>query len=128
MNYELCVGLCVSLFYYPRCTMRRAALADKQVDNVQVVVMYGNMQWSQTILQKQKSKVPQTLEDQTIIYSSFFQGYSQPLYVYLTFPAAFGLAPLSNRSSATSTLPYLEATWSGVNPFYSGTNEEEDTI
>lgn len=37
--------------------------------------------------------------------------------VFVTFPAAFGLAPLSNNSSATSTFPYLEATCSGVKPF-----------
>lgn len=35
----------------------------------------------------------------------------------LTFPAAFGCASRSNRSSATLTLPYLAATWRGVNPF-----------
>lgn len=34
--------------------MRRTSLADEQVNNIQVVVMYSNMQWSQTILQKQK--------------------------------------------------------------------------
>lgn len=36
--------------------MWRPALANQQVDNVQVVVMYSNMQWSQTILQKQNQK------------------------------------------------------------------------
>lgn len=37
-----------------------------------------------------------------------------------TFPAALGLAPLSSSSSATSTLPYLDATCSGVKPFCRG--------
>lgn len=46
---------------------------------------------------------------------------------WLTFPAAFGFAPLSRRSSATSTFPYLEATWRGVKPFYSNEEEEEKT-
>ena len=40
----------------------------------------------------------------------------------LTFPAALGLAPLSRRSSATSTFPYLEDTWRGVKPFCSKEN------
>lgn len=76
-----------------------------------------------------ESKVSQTVEDETILHSSFdFFPYCHDVYVSLTFPAALELAPLSNKSSATSTLPYLEATWSGVKPFYRGTNEEVDTI
>lgn len=54
--------------------------------------------------------------------------YSYTLNVPLTFPAALGLAPLSNNSSATSTLPYLEATWSGVKPFYRRTNEKVEIL
>lgn len=43
----------------------------------------------------------------------------------LTFPAALGLAPLSRSISATSTFPYLEATWRGVKPFCSGEQKDE---
>lgn len=49
---------------------------------------------------------------------------TQAHYDFLTFPAAFGLAPLSRSSSATSTFPYLEATWSGVKPFCRRTNRK----
>lgn len=46
----------------------------------------------------------------------------------LTFPAAFGVAPLSSNSSATSTLPYLEATCNEVKPFYRITKRSVGTI
>lgn len=36
--------------------MWRPSLADKQVNNIQVVVMHSNMQRSQTILQEQNQQ------------------------------------------------------------------------
>lgn len=44
-------------FIYPGCTMWRSSFADKQVNNIQVIVMYSNMQRSQTILKKTKTEV-----------------------------------------------------------------------
>ena len=74
--------------------------------------MDSDVQRSQTILQTQNHKL---WIKQSSDYLS--TSYSQALCVFLTFPAALGLAPRSNNSSATSTFPYFDATWSGVKPF-----------
>lgn len=98
--------------------MWRAALADQQLDNIKVVVMDGHVQRGQAILRGERGSTwPRSatadchliLEDEhwDIRCSSW----------WITFPAALGLAPLSKSSSATSTFPYLHATWRGVNPF-----------
>lgn len=102
--------------------MWRPSLADKQVDNVEVVVMDSDVQRSQAILQTQDQKLWIKQSSNHLLTS-----YSRALCVCLTFPAALGFAPLSNNSSATSTFPYFDATWSGVKPFCGGANEKVDT-
>ena len=115
----MCV--CVCLVSHPSCTVWGASLADQQVNHVQIVMMDSHMERSQTILKvKETHTYNSILQSQNTFWP--FPPHTPVLpsslcSTTLTFPAALGLPPLSSSSSATSTLPYFEATWRGVKPF-----------
>lgn len=123
--------------------MCRSSLADQEFNNIQVVVMDGHMKGCQTVLLSTHAHTRTDIETHTKqkhVYMKHIHDKSslrRPVTTLwrldcfcvlqgedcLTFPAALGLAPLSRRRSATSTFPYLEATWRGVKPFCSNDRE-----
>ncbi len=122
-----------------------SSLADQEFNNIQVVVMDCHMKGCQTVLLNTHThthfhiyKPMNTTKTHRHMYiwnthhdisslCRLLTALESVLYCFctsgstdcLTLPAALGLAPLSRRSSATSTFPYLEATWRGVKPFCS---------
>lgn len=103
---------------YAGSTVWGSSFANQQFDHVQVVVMHSHMKRSQSILRRRE------------VHFRGVHILDVPLLTYgwrvLTFPAALGLAPRSSNSSATSTMPYLDATCRGVKPFCKWLRESED--